>query len=76
MRILDSETGHSDLPIALGLPTPGVSWKEATILGCHIFKRKLCIHGYIYTCNYTLRSTIITKLTSGVVMSKVAYQNY
>jgi hypothetical protein len=39
MGILDSETGHSDLPIASGLPTPGVYWEGATILGCHIFER-------------------------------------
>ena len=25
--ILDSEIGHSDLPITLDLPTPGVSWE-------------------------------------------------
>jgi len=52
MGILDSEIGHSDLPIALGLPTPGVSWEGATILGCHIFGR-LSNEFYIYKISFT-----------------------
>ena len=52
MGILDSEIDHSDLPIALGLPTLGVSWKGATILGCHIFRR-LSNEFYIYKISFT-----------------------
>ena len=51
MGILDSETDYSDLPITLGLPTPGVSWKGATILGCHIF-RHLSNEFYIYKISF------------------------
>ena len=52
MGILDSETGHSDLPIASGLPTPGVFWKGDTILGCHIFRR-ISNELYIYKISFT-----------------------
>src|ERR1043165_1144677 len=71
MGILDSETGHSDLPIASGLTHPGVFWEGAIILGCHIFER-ISNELYIYKIRYTpLGQPLSTKLTSGVVVDNI-----
>ena len=51
MVILDSEIGHSDLPIALDLPTSGFSWEGVTILRCYIFRR-LSNEFYIYKISF------------------------
>ena len=71
MGILDSETGHSDLPITSGLTHPGVYWEGAIIFGCHIFER-ISNKFYIYDCSYTpLGQPLSTKLTSGVVVDNI-----
>ena len=48
MGILDSETGHSDLPIALGLPTPGFFGRELLSSGTIYldvnFIHRLCLY--------------------------------
>ena len=35
--ILDSETSHSDLPIASGLPTPGLYWESSGAIYSDVF---------------------------------------
>ena len=52
MGILDSEIGHSDLPIALGLPTPGVSWEELLFSGA-IYSDVFSNEFYIYKISFT-----------------------
>src|ERR1044071_3991317 len=71
MGILDSETGHSDLPIASGLTHPGFFGRELLSSGA-IYSKRISNEFYIYNYRYTpLGQPLSTKIASGVVVDNI-----